>query len=196
MRIEVYKFLKRFFDIAFSMLLGIIALPIVAVSCILVRIESPGSPLFRQKRLGLSGKEFEIYKIRSMYFDAEKICGAKWAEKDDPRITRIGRFIRRTRIDELPQLINVFKGEMSVVGPRPEREVFYEIFENTIPGFKSRTSVKPGITGLAQVNGGYDLAPEEKFKLDMKYIKTRNIKLDLAIVFITVLIVISGKGAR
>lgn len=196
MRIEVYKFLKRFFDIAFSMLLGIIALPIVAVSCILVRIESPGSPLFRQKRLGLSGKEFEIYKIRSMYFDAEKICGAKWAEKDDPRITRIGRFIRRTRIDELPQLINVFKGEMSVVGPRPEREVFYEIFENTIPDFKSRTSVKPGITGLAQVNGGYDLAPEEKFKLDMKYIKTRSIKLDLAIVFKTVLIVISGKGSR
>lgn len=196
MRIEVYKFLKRFFDIAFSMLLGIIALPIVAVSCILVRIESPGSPLFRQKRLGLSGKEFEIYKIRSMYFDAEKISGAKWAEKDDPRITRVGRFIRRTRIDELPQLINVFKGEMSVVGPRPEREVFYEIFENAIPGFKSRTSVKPGITGLAQVNGGYDLTPEEKFKLDMKYIKTRSIKLDLAIVFKTVLIVISGKGSR
>lgn len=196
MQIKYYEFLKGLFDIVFAILSGIIALPIIAASCVIVRIESPGSPIFKQKRLGLNGKEFEIYKIRSMYSGAEKDSGAKWTEKDDPRITKTGRFIRRMKIDELPQLLNVLKGDMSIVGPRPERKIFYEIFRSEIPDFEDRISVKPGITGLAQVNGGYDLTPAEKFKLDMKYIEKRCILFDLKIILRTVWVVIAGEGSR
>lgn len=137
-----------------------------------------------------------MYKIRSMFSNAEKISGAKWTEKDDPRITKVGRFIRRTKIDELPQLLNVFLGDMSFVGPRPERKVFYELFEKEVPGFSGRLCVRPGITGLAQVTGGYDLTPREKLVFDMEYIDHRSVKLDMMILMKTFKVVITGKGSR
>lgn len=161
-----------------------------------MRIESAGSPVISQKRLGKNGKEFKMYKIRSMFIDAERDSGAKWAEKDDPRITKMGRFIRRTKIDELPQLLNVFSGDMSLVGPRPERKYFYELFRKDIPDFHKRLDVKPGITGLAQVEGGYDLSPQEKLEFDMRYIEHRSVKLDTIIIIKTFWVVVTGKGSR
>ena len=131
-----------------------------------------------------------------MKTDAEKIGGAQWAEKDDPRITKIGRFIRKTRIDELPQLVNILKGDMSLIGPRPERpELTYE-FEQDIPGFIDRLLVKPGLTGWAQVNGGYDITPAEKLVLDLEYINNRSIMLDMKIILKTAKVVLTGDGAR
>ena len=136
-----------------------------------------------------------MYKIRSMIINAEK-NGAQWANKHDMRITKLGKIIRKTRIDELPQLINVIKGEMSLIGPRPEREIFYKEFERDISNFRQRLIVKPGITGYAQVNGGYDVTPKEKLDKDLYYIENRNINLDLKIVLKTVGTVLSGNGAR
>ncbi|ROY69906.1 sugar transferase [Enterococcus gallinarum] len=126
----VYRISKQIFDILFSIVIGITVFPIVFVFCILILIESPGSPIYQQKRVGLKGKEFTLYKLRSMRNNAE-INGAQWADKNDKRITGIGKFIRKTRIDELPQLINVFKGEMSFIGPRPERKIFIDEFLKT-----------------------------------------------------------------
>lgn len=136
-----------------------------------------------------------IYKLRSMRLDAEA-NGAQMAEEDDPRITKIGRFIRKTRIDELPQVINVFKGDMSIIGPRPERPIFVVQFNEEIPGFIERLRVKPGITGWAQVNGGYDISTKEKLDLDMYYINHQSIFLDMKILFKTIKIIFTGEGAR
>ncbi|MGL5641749.1 MAG: sugar transferase, partial [Paraclostridium sp.] len=145
---------------------------------------------------GKNEKKFLVYKMRSMRVDAEKHGGAQWAQKDDPRVTKIGKFIRKTRIDEIPQLFNILKGDMSLIGPRPERpELTYE-FDKEIPGFIERLSIKPGLTGLAQVNGGYDISPKDKLKWDMIYIKNRSILLDINIVFKTVGVVFTGEGAR
>ncbi|WP_037996727.1 sugar transferase, partial [Thermoactinomyces sp. Gus2-1] len=116
--------------------------------------------------------------------------------KNDPRVTRVGKFIRKTRIDELPQLINILRGDMSLIGPRPERPVFTEKFDKEIPGFKKRLLVKPGLTGWAQVNGGYEMTPAEKFELDMFYIQNQSFKMDMQILFRTVWVVVSGNGAR
>ena len=136
-----------------------------------------------------------IYKLRSMRLDAEA-NGAQMAEEDDPRITKIGRFIRKTRIDELRQVINVFKGDMSIIGPRPERPIFVVQFNEEIPGFIERLRVKPGITGWAQVNGGYDISTKEKLDLDMYYINHQSIFLDMKILFKTIKIIFTGEGAR
>lgn len=136
-----------------------------------------------------------IIKLRSMMIDAEK-NGAQWATKTDSRVTRVGKFIRQTRIDELPQLWNVLKGEMSFVGPRPERDIFIEEFLKTIPDFNDRLQVLPGLTGLAQINGGYDISPEEKFKWDLVYIDNYGFKQDLMILFKTIKVVLTGDGAR
>ena len=130
-----------------------------------------------------------------MRTDAEK-NGPRWAAKNDPRVTRVGKFIRKTRIDELPQLINILRGDMSLIGPRPERPVFTEKFDKEIPGFKKRLLVKPGLTGWAQVNGGYEMTPAEKFELDMFYIQNQSFKMDMQILFRTVWVVVSGNGAR
>lgn len=143
----------------------------------------------------MNGKRFEIIKLRSMRTDAEK-NGPQWAAKNDPRVTRVGKFIRKTRIDELPQLINILRGDMSLIGPRPERPVFTEKFDKEIPGFKKRLLVKPGLTGWAQVNGGYEMTPAEKFELDMFYIQNQSFKMDMQILFRTVWVVVSGNGAR
>lgn len=192
----VYSFFKRLFDIAVS-LIGIIVLliPMIMVY-VLIAATSEGNPIYKQERLGLNGKKFNIYKFRTMYINAES-KGAQWSNgDDDDRITPIGKFFRKTRIDELPQFLNCLKGDLSIVGPRPEREVFYNQFETYIHGFSQRMLVKPGITGLAQVKGGYELRPEEKIIYDIEYIKNRSLLLDLKILFSTVYVVISGDGAK
>ena len=130
-----------------------------------------------------------------MVHDAEK-NGAKWAEKNDMRVTLFGKFIRKTRIDELPQLWNVIKGEMSLIGPRPELEVFYRKFEETIPNFRDRLAVKPGLAGWAQVNGGYDITPEEKLRYDLEYIDNLSFKLEIKILLKTIKVIFTGEGAR
>lgn len=190
-----YLAFKRFLDILIGGVGLILTFPIILITCILVRIESPGHPIYKQKRVGLGNKEFYIYKIRSMVSNAEA-SGAKWAVKNDARVTKIGKFIRMTRIDELPQFLNILRGDMTIIGPRPEREVFYKEFEKVIPNFRDRLAIKPGLTGYAQVNGGYDISPKEKLDLDIYYIKNVSLKLDIKIVFKTALIVVSGHGAR
>lgn len=136
-----------------------------------------------------------MYKFRTMYMNAEQ-DGPQWADKIDHRCTRVGRVLRKTRLDELPQLWNILKGDMSIVGPRPERAYFYALFETYIEGFSQRTKVIPGLTGWAQVNGGYDLKPEEKIIYDMEYIENRSISMDLKCIFMTVRIIFTGSGAR
>ena len=191
----VYAFVKRTFDIVAALIGAILALVPMLFIALAVRLDSKGTVFFTQERLGKDGKPFQLYKFRSMRVDAEK-NGAQWAAKNDDRVTRVGRFLRKTRLDELPQLWNILAGEMSFVGPRPEREVFYEEFEKHIRGFKQRLMVKPGLTGWAQVNGGYDLGPEEKIVYDVEYIKNASIRLDLKCILKTVAIVFSHDGAR
>ncbi len=165
------------------------------IIALLIKLDSSGPVLFKQERLGLNGTPFMIYKFRSMRTDAEK-DGPKWAEKEDKRCTKVGAFLRKSRLDELPQLFNILKGEMSFVGPRPERAFFYHKFTKDIPDFPKRLQVKPGLTGLAQVNGGYELKPEEKLQYDMEYIQRRNILLDLKCMVKTVRLVFTHEGAR
>lgn len=190
------RIIKRCFDLLFSILLSIIAIPIGIITAIAIKIESPGGVLYRQKRTGLYNHEFEVIKFRSMRVDAE-VNGAKWASKNDCRVTKVGSFIRKTRIDELPQLVNVFKGEMSLVGPRPEREVFISKLEGEIPYYRFRHAVKPGITGLAQVKYPYGASIDDaiwKHKYDIFYIKYQSFFMDLKILLLTVKIVLFGMG--
>ncbi|CEN24995.1 glycosyltransferase [[Clostridium] sordellii] len=192
----LYEILKRILDIISSLLGLIVAIPIILVIAIIIKLEDNGPVFYSQQRLGKDEKNFFVYKLRSMRVDAEKYGGAQWAQKDDPRITKIGKFIRKTRIDEIPQLFNILKGDMSLIGPRPERPELTYKFNKEIPGFIDRLVIKPGLTGLAQVNGGYDISPEEKLKWDIIYIKNRNIFLDISIVFKTIGVVFTGDGAR
>lgn len=192
----LYRFFKRFFDITVSLVLLLLGLVPMVIIGILVKLTSKGPVLYFQPRLGLNGKRFRVVKFRSMCFDAEK-DGVQWSSgKEDERITKFGSFLRKTRFDELPQLWCIFIGTMSFVGPRPEREVFYDAFETYIHGFRERLKVKPGLTGLAQVNGGYDLKPEEKIMYDMEYIRRRSCWLDFKIMLKTVGIVFSASGAK
>ena len=192
---NIYKGFKRLTDFFLSIVLLIPAIPICLISAIFIILETNGNPLYVQERVGLNGDKFKIYKLRSMYSDAEK-DGHKWAEKEDSRITKVGSIIRKTRIDELPQLINIIKGEMAIIGPRPERPEFIEEFLNEIPDFNDRLAVKPGITGWAQVNGGYEVSPKEKLKYDQYYIEHENFKLDILILFKTIKVVFTGEGSR
>ncbi|WP_239984954.1 sugar transferase [Sporolactobacillus pectinivorans] len=192
---EPYLHLKRLADVFLAATGLVFAIPIILVFSILIVIETPGPIFYAQERLGKNGKKFLLIKLRSMRKDAEK-AGAKWAAAHDPRVTGIGRIIRKTRIDELPQLFSVLKGDMSLVGPRPERPMFTEKFEREIPGFKSRLMVKPGLTGLAQVSGGYDLSPRQKLMYDLEYIRNLSPKLELEILLKTVRVVLTGEGAR
>ena len=192
----VYSFFKRAFDIVAS-LLAIIVLAIpMAIIALAIVIDSKGGAIYKQERLGLNGAEFTLYKFRTMKADAEKECGATWAAENDERCTNVGKLLRASRLDELPQLFNILKGDMSIVGPRPERAIFYDEFEAYIDGFSQRLRIVPGLTGLAQISGGYDLAPEEKIAYDLEYIETRSALLDLKIIFKTVAIVFNHKGAR
>ena len=181
--IGFYSKIRRVIDFIISLLSLVIVIPIILITSIFIMLESPGNPFYVQSRMGLMGKEFNLIKLRSMRTDAEK-NGAQWADKNDPRITKVGRFIRKTRIDELPQIFNVLKGEMSIIGPRPERQIFVEEFVKYIPNFPKRLEVKPGLTGWAQVNGGYEITPEEKLRLDLFYIINRNPMLDIKILFL------------
>lgn len=169
-RKRLYRITKRCFDIVCSFFALVILSAPMLVIALVVALDSPGAPIFRQERLGLNGKPFWIYKFRSMRLNAEE-NGPQWANEQDSRCTHVGQFLRRTRLDELPQLYNILRGDMSFVGPRPERAYFYRKFETYIPGFSNRLMVVPGLTGYAQVNGGYSLKPEEKIVYDMEYIE-------------------------
>ncbi len=193
--VDLYDKFQRIMDIFLSLVGLIIGIPLIIIFGIAIKIETPGGIFYTQERLGKNGKKFKIYKLRSMVCNAEE-NGAQWAKKNDTRVTKVGRFIRKTRIDEIPQLFNVLKGDMSIIGPRPERPIFTKKFNKEIPGFINRLQVKPGITGWAQVNGGYDLTPKEKWELDMYYIKNRSLKLDLIIILKTIKVVLTGDGAR
>lgn len=192
---RVYLFFKRFFDILISLIALIILLIPMGIIAIFVKCDSKGPVFYRQERLGLDGKKFYINKFRSMRTDAEK-NGPQWADKEDDRVTKVGKFLRKSRLDEIPQFYNVLKGDMSLVGPRPERDYFYKEFAKYIDGFDRRLLVKPGITGYAQINGGYESLPEEKIVYDVYYIEHRGFKMDLEILLGTIGIVFSHEGAR
>jgi sugar transferase (PEP-CTERM system associated) len=191
--------LKRTADLCLSVLLLLLALPAMLLVAVAIKLDSRGPALYRQPRLGRDGREFDVLKFRSMCHGAELETGPTWATRDDPRVTRVGRAIRKLRVDELPQLINVLRGEMSFVGPRPEREHFVRQLAESIPYYGLRMIVRPGITGWAQVQYAYGASEEdalEKLKYDLYYIKNNNLMLDLWIVLKTVRVVLFGKGAR
>ncbi|MGL4337065.1 MAG: sugar transferase [Turicibacter sp.] len=190
-----YLLIKRTIDIMCSLAGAIIGFPFLLVFGILVYLESPGQVIFVQKRVGKDGEIFKLYKLRSMCLDAEKE-GQKWAEKNDKRILKVGKIIRKLRIDEIPQVYNILKGDMSIVGPRPEVLKLTCDFNEIHPGFIDRLKVRPGLTGLAQVSGGYDMKPGEKLEKDIDYIKNQKTSLDLWIILKTVWVVVSGNGAR
>jgi sugar transferase (PEP-CTERM system associated) len=189
---------KRAFDVVVALMLLALTLPITLVTMLLVKIESPGPILYRQKRVGRRGKTFNVLKFRSMRNDAER-NGPQYAASSDPRVTRVGRVIRRLRIDELPQLFNVLAGDMSVIGPRPERPVFVDPLTRDIPYYALRHSIKPGLTGWAQVRYQYGSTVDDakqKLQYDLYYVKNHSLLLDLLIAFETVSVVLTGKGAR
>jgi exopolysaccharide biosynthesis polyprenyl glycosylphosphotransferase len=188
---------------AYSWLIGaaglIVASPVMLAVGILVKLTSPGPVFFRQMRVGLHGRHFTLYKFRSMRQDAEAETGAVWAAKNDPRATRLGRWLRRLRLDELPQLLNVVRGEMAIVGPRPERPEFVEELQQRIPYYRQRLCVKPGITGWAQINHKYGDTIEDtviKLEYDLYYIKHLSTALDLFVMFHTLKTVLTGRGAQ
>ncbi len=177
----------------------VIALPIMGVVALLVRLTSPGPVLFRQTRIGLHDQSFTLYKFRSMRVDAEAVTGAVWAVKDDPRVTSIGRWLRLLRLDELPQLLNVLRGEMSIVGPRPERPEFVKTLSEQIPYYRQRHCVKPGITGWAQINYRYSNTIEDtitKLEYDLYYIKNMSLSLDAYVIFHTLKTMLLFRGAH
>ena len=190
-----YRIIKRGIDLFISIVLLIPVMLICSISALFIILETKGNPLYIQERVGLNGKKFKIYKLRSMYSDAEK-DGYQWAMKNDVRITKVGHFLRKSRIDELPQLINIIKGDMAIIGPRPERPEFIEEFLQEIPEFNDRIKIKPGITGWAQVNGGYELTPREKLEFDKYYIDHESLYLDTLILLKTIQVVLTGYGSR
>ncbi len=190
--------LKRLLDVTVAAAGLILASPVMVFCAIFIAIDSPGPLLYRQERSGELGRPFTLYKFRSMRVDAEKL-GARFAEENDPRVTRVGRVIRKMRIDELPQLYNVLRGEMSMVGPRPERPVFIEQLEQQVPYFRQRLYVKPGLTGHAQVRCRYGATAEDhldKLQYDLYYIKSHSVMFDLSIILDTIKVVLLRIGAR
>ncbi|HAU8252051.1 TPA: sugar transferase [Vibrio vulnificus] len=198
---------KRLFDLVFASLALLVTLPLFPLIALAIKATSKGSIIYKQLRVGRSTPEkmelFEIMKFRTMYCDAESRSGAVWATENDPRITPVGRFLRKTRLDELPQLFNVLKGEMSLIGPRPERPDFYQRLEQEIPYFADRTyGVLPGITGLAQINQGYDTSIEDvrrKVGFDHSYALSLNsfsnwLQTDIAIIVKTIIVMVDGRG--
>lgn len=187
---------KRFADLFSALLVGLLTSPLWLLAALLVRLTSPGPILYRQERLGRNGEVFTLFKFRTMIDGAEKGTGAVMATRDDPRITPVGRILRATRIDELPQLLNVLRGEMSLVGPRPERPEFARCFEREYPLYRLRHIVKPGITGLAQVLGNYGTAVEDKLRFDLLYVRNYSLLMDLQILLWTVKVVLLPERAR
>jgi sugar transferase (PEP-CTERM system associated) len=193
------RFLKRMLDLAMSMILAFLTAPLMVVTALAIKLDSKGPVLYSQERVGENGRVFTVYKFRSMRADAEQGGGPVWARDKDDRITSVGRFIRKTRLDELPQLWNVMRGDMSFVGPRPERPFFVERLAEEIPFYMQRHAVKPGLTGWAQVKYEYGSSIEdamEKLRYDLYYIKHLSVFFDLTIVLDTVKVVLFGKGAK
>jgi exopolysaccharide biosynthesis polyprenyl glycosylphosphotransferase len=191
------KVVKRAMDVLLSLLILIVSLPVMLVVGLIIRFTSEGPVIFAQERVGLHGKTFTMYKFRSMFHDAEKKTGPTWAKDADPRITPVGQWLRKLRLDELPQLLNVLKGDMSLVGPRPERPYFVERFKKEIPLYTRRLRVRPGITGWAQVKWKYDESLDdvkEKTKYDLFYVENISLKMDLKILINTIWTMVSGKG--
>lgn len=196
---NLQRFFKRITDIILSFSMLIVFLPLIITIAILIKIDSKGPIFFCQERVGEKKKEFKIYKFRSMIVDAEKQSGPVWARDNDDRITRVGSFIRKWRLDEIPQLWNVLKGDMSFVGPRPERAFFVKKLESIIPYYGERFTVKPGVTGWAQVSYGYGSSVEdavEKLNYDLFYIKNLSFFIDILVILRTIKTVLFGKGAR
>ncbi|MDA8177992.1 MAG: TIGR03013 family PEP-CTERM/XrtA system glycosyltransferase [Deltaproteobacteria bacterium] len=192
-------FSRRVVSLLASIVLLFLLSPILLVAALLIKIDSPGPVFYRQERVGKGGKIFRIIKFRSMRRDAEGEGGPRWATENDPRITRLGRILRISRLDEVPQVINVLKGDLNLVGPRPERPAFVEWLEKAIPYYSIRHTVRPGLTGWAQVEFAYCGTIEEskeKLQYDLFYIKNMSVKLDLLVLFKTVKIVLLGRGAR
>lgn len=190
------RLLKRAVDLGGALLVLVLASPLLLAGAIAVLVEDGFPVLFRQERLGRDMRPFDILKLRTMRKDAEALSGPVLAEEDDPRITRAGRLLRRYRIDELPQLFNILKGEMSFVGPRPERPFFVEQYMAAIPGYRERFGVKPGVTGLAQVSGGYATTAARKLKYDLIYAYHQTLAMDARIIVETLRVVLTGRGAR
>lgn len=191
------KALKRVMDIVVSIIIILLSLPITIITSIAIKLESKGPIFYKQERVGLQGRPIKIVKFRSMVNDAEKKSGPVWASQNDPRITKVGAFIRKVRIDEIPQMINVLSGEMSLVGPRPERAFFVEKLSQEIPLYKRRLSVRPGVTGWAQVKHKYDETIEDvktKLRYDLYYIENMSLRMDINILIRTVFVVLFGKG--
>ena len=195
----ISRVVKRLVGVFISTVMLIVLSPLICLIAVAIKLDSRGPALFPQERVGEYGKTFVLYKFRSMQEDAEEETGPVWATEEDCRITRVGKIIRKLRIDELPQLWNVFKGDMSFVGPRPERSFFVEKLKETIPYYNERFTVKPGVTGWAQVKYSYGASEEdalEKLKYDLYYIKNMSFLMDLVIIFHTVKIVLLGRGSR
>lgn len=189
-------FIKRLLDIVISVIILIITSPIMLLLLILIPLTSKGNPIYSQVRIGKNGKPYMIYKFRTMVHNAEQHTGPVLAADKDPRITRIGRFIRPLRLDELPQLFNVLKGDMSLVGPRPERPHFMKQYQKEHPDYLYRIAVKPGITGLAQVKAKYSTTAEEKLRYDLMYIRNYTLLLDIKLLFQTLIVVLRGVQAK
>jgi sugar transferase (PEP-CTERM system associated) len=190
---------QRFLNLLLAVVGIVLALPIMLLTALAIRISSPGAVLYRQTRVGLDSTPFTVYKFRSMRIDAEAGTGAVWAQKDDPRVTAVGRFIRAIRFDELPQLFNVLKGEMSIVGPRPERPEFVKALSEQIPYYRQRHCVRPGITGWAQINYKYGDTLQDtitKLEYDLYYIKNMSLSLDNYIIFHTLKAMLLSRGAQ
>lgn len=198
-RSRVTLVMKRAIDLAFGLIGLLISLPLIVLIAIAVRLDSKGPAIYKQERVGLGGRPFQLYKFRSMRVDAEVGNHAQWATEDDPRITRLGRFLRKFRFDELPQFVNVLRGDMSFVGPRPERPVFVDMLRKEISYYDERHSVRPGVTGWAQVQYRYGASVEDAFRkleYDLFYLKNMSVLFDCAIVLRTIRIVLTGFGGR
>jgi len=190
------RVLKRIIDLFFSSFFFSFSFPLLLLISIIIKLDSEGPIFYRQERVGEKEKIYKIYKFRSMIKNAEEETGPVFADENDSRITRVGKILRKLRLDEIPQLFNVLKGEMSLVGPRPERPFFVKEFNEKISGYFLRFTIKPGMTGLAQIYGGYDTSGENKLKYDLSYINNWSLGMDLRIMFMTLEVVLRGKGAR
>ena len=189
------RIMKRAMDILISGAMLIVASPFMLLTALAIKLEDHGPALFKQERVTIGGKKFYIYKFRSMIVDAEK-NGAQFSTKNDSRITRVGKFIRATRLDELPQLLNILKGDMSIVGPRPERQTYIDEFCQETPEFIYRLKVKAGLTGYAQIYGKYNTTPLDKLKLDLMYIESYSVLLDIRLIFLTLKIMFTKESTE
>lgn len=185
--------MKRLFDIFLSSIGLILSSPLWPLFSLAIKLEDRGPIFYPQERVGKNGRIFKALKFRSMIPDAEKLTGAVWASENDPRVTKVGRVLRATAMDELPQLLSIFKGDMSFVGPRPERPELVKEFTKKFPDFQKRFAVKPGLTGIAQVYGQYDTPPQHKLKYDLLYIKKQSFCLDLKLILLSFYITFKGK---